>query len=727
MRTIKTRMTLLFGILLVLLCAGLAAVSFGTAESSLISKTETSMKLLAIQAGKAVDAKLSNYLNTLEVLSYNEVFYNNKEAVDRDQNIQEVLKKEADRGGYLHMAYVDQAGTSLYEDGSFGDVKNTSYYQNALQGDRIVTQPMMLSDHSIVMVYSVPVQEEGNVIGVLIGIRDGFELGSLAGESASGATGTAFIVNRSGNTIAHSEEEIMNHVLDSLTVSTDSTASSAADAVSSATQAGVDAVSSATQAGVDAETSDTQAGAEEEAAAGTADESSKTSKGGQNLLGYSNFDEIQKDMLEGKTGYGEYEYEGIRKIIGYAPIENADWSIGLEINRTEALSGINQLMFNFILIAAIFFLVGLAVVYIEVRQMSKPIEYLTKICYEMSKGDFSIEPEEKYRKRKDEMGRLAVAFHTITNTIKLLLQENQNISKQMANSSIEMDEMLHRLSTTMKEVSSAVEQIAAGNMEQAEHTQYGAQQISDVEELIEQESQNMLGLHHSSDKVEQLKEEGFDSLRDLVVKTKASSQLSQEISQIFQETNESAGKIKSISNSIGGISQQTKLLALNASIEAARAGESGKGFTVVAKEVEKLAEEADKLSQEIAGLVLELGEKTLSSLNKIDTISTTMEQQTQSVELTQSKFIGIADALKETRDNMDTLIVSINEMVEKKDKVVRVMTDLSATSEENASGTEEVSQSVQEQTDYLEQIAMQSKLLSEIAAEMDKSTNKFTF
>ena len=77
MKTIKTRMTLLIGILLVVLCAGLAAVSFGTAESALISKTENSMKLLAVQAGKAVDAKLSSYLNSLVVLSYNAIFSNN--------------------------------------------------------------------------------------------------------------------------------------------------------------------------------------------------------------------------------------------------------------------------------------------------------------------------------------------------------------------------------------------------------------------------------------------------------------------------------------------------------------------------------------------------------------------------------------------------------------------------------------------------------------------------
>lgn len=699
MKTIKTRMTLLIGILLVVLCAGLAAVSFGTAESALISKTENSMKLLAVQAGKAVDAKLSSYLNTLEVLSYNAVF-NNTGTIDNKKNtLLEVLQKEAKRGGYLHIAYADQTGVAFYEDGSQSNVKDTSYYKSAIQGQRMVTEPMLLSDHSIVMIYAVPVQEENKPVGVIIGIRDGFELGVLAGESASGNTGTAFIINRSGNTIAHSNQDIMNNVLAALPISSGGTSVEGADIVSSATQSVKEGETTAPEEKLE----------------------------GQNLLGYSNFSEIQKNMLEGKIGYGEYEYEGLRKIIGYAPIENADWSIGLEINRKEALSGIDQLMINFILIAALFSLAGLIVVYLEVKQVSKPIEYLTDLCYEMSKGDFSVEPEEKYRKRKDEMGKLALAFHTITNMIKILLQENQDISKKMANASVEMDEMLHRLSTTMKEVSTAVEQIAAGNMEQAEHTQYGAQQISDVEELIEQESQNMMGLHHSSDKVERLKEEGFASLKDLVEKSKATSELSQEISQVFQETHESTDKIKSISNSIGGITQQTKLLALNASIEAARAGESGKGFSVVAVEVEKLAEEADALSKEIAGLVFELGDKTLSSLDKIETITATVDQQAKSVEVTQSKFIGIADALKETRDNMNTLTVSMNEMAEKKDKVVRVMMDLSATSEENASGTEEVSQSVQEQTAYLEQIAIQSKLLSEMAAEMDKSTNKFNY
>ncbi|HHV10653.1 MAG TPA: HAMP domain-containing protein [Clostridiales bacterium] len=706
MKTIKMRMTLLIGILLVLLCVGLAAVSFGTAEVSLISKTETSMQELAVQAGQAVDAELSNYLNTLDALSYNEVFHHTGNQEAGEENILKALKTEAARGGYVHMAYVDQAGKALYEDGSYADVKDASYYQKAIQGEKVVTEPMLLGDSSIAMVYAVPVKEGDKADGVILGIRDGFELGKLAGASASGISGTAFIVNQSGNTIAHSNQEIMNHVLDSFTISAGAVEGKEADGVSSAT----DAVSSATQT-VEAED-------------GAAPDSKKD---GQNLLGYSNFDKIQRSMLEGKPGYGEYEFEGVRKIMGYAPVTSCGWSIGLEINRSEALASINELMFNFIVIAILFCLAGLAIVYVAVKKIAKPIEYLTELCHKISTGDFTIEPEEKYRKRRDEIGRLAAAFHSITSMVKLLLRENKEVSRKIANSSMEMDRMLQKLSTTMKEVSIAVEQIAAGNMEQAEHTQFGTRQIGDVEELIEQEGQNMQGLQKSSDKVEQLKEEGFASLKDLVAKTKATSELSREISQVFQETNESAGKIESISRSIGGITQQTKLLALNASIEAARAGESGKGFSVVAKEVEALAEEADKLSKEIAALVLELGEKTLSSVDKVDMISVTVTQQAQSVELTQSKFIGIADAIKETRENIDTLNHSINEMAEKKDKVVKVMMDLSAASEENASGTEEVSQSVQEQTEYLGRIAGHSRLLAEMAAEMDESAGRFIF
>ncbi|MFT4145890.1 MAG: methyl-accepting chemotaxis protein [Mobilitalea sp.] len=704
MKTVKMKMTLLFGVLMTVICVGLAASSFITAENALINKTKNSIKSLSYQAAKSVDAKLSNYLNIMEALTYSELFLNPQASEEYEKNITEFLKKEAALGGYIHMAFAGDDGNALYEDGSYAELKDKDYFKQALSGERIVTAPMFSGSNELVMIYAVPVKSDNDVIGVLIGVRDGFELGNLAGEAADGKTGSAFVINASGNTIAHANKDMMQNLLNSLSINSQQSKGEGVDSVSSAT------TTESTENADITKGPEVSPGAE-----------------GQNLLGYSNFSNLQSAMAEGKAGYGEYEYEGTRKILGYAPIESLGWSIGLEINREEALSGINELTINFVLIGSIFFGIALVIVYMVARQMAKPIEHLTSISYQMSNGDYSVEPEEKYTRRKDEMGRLALAFRAITDATKILLQNNVDISKQISDSSQKLDYMIQQFTKMMKEISLAVDQIANGNLEQAENTQRGAYRMSEMEKLIEQGQLNMLGLHNSSDKVEQLKEEGFVILDDLVKKTEASSKLTKEINEEFAETNKSAAKISDISLKIGNITKQTKLLALNASIEAARAGESGKGFAIVAKEVESLTEQTNKLSAEINEIVDELSIKSTSSIQKMDQIEGTTAQQAKSVEMTQSKFKGIAEAIEVTRTNMDTLNISINEMSNEKNEVVKIMTDLSATSEENASGTEEVSASVHEQSEYLGQIASLSSLLNEMSEQLKEHIKRYKF
>ncbi len=698
MKTIKMKMTLLFGILMAVICVGLVVSSFAAAQKALVEKSENSMKQLACQAAKAIEAKLSNHLNSLDTLSNNQVFYSDGTLAER-QNITEILQKEVSRGGYLHMAFVNNNGSALYEDGSITNLEG-DYIQQALQGKMVVTEPMVI-DNELVMVYSVPVKEEEQIIGVLVGIRDGYELGELAGETSNGDTGSAFIINDKGNTIAHSKKEVMEELLNSLSVNVASSASGETDSVSSATQQ--------TSSGEDASNED------------------KSKEAGNDLLGYSNFSKLQQAMANSEEGYGEYVYEGTSKILGYAPIEGRSWSVGLEINRKEALEGINLLIISMVIIGSIFMLLALIIVYLTARRMSKPIEYLTDICCQMSAGDFTIEPKEKYIKRRDEMGKLAVACHSITDSTRILLKENMDISGQIADTSQKLDDMIQAFTKMMKEIFTAVDQIAAGNQEQAESTQVGVKQMKEMEELIEHEQQNMLGLHHSSGTVEALKEEGFILIKELVGKTEANGTLSREIHQVFNETNQSAAKIFDISRMISDITKQTKLLALNAAIEAARAGEAGKGFSVVASEVEALAEGADKLSREINEVVEELRDRTVSSIEKMDKIAATITSQSQSVEMTQAKFIGISDAVEVTRNNIETLNQSMKEMGVKKNEVVKVIMNLSSVSEENAAGTEEVSASVQEQSTYLEQIAGLSGLLSNMSEQLKGHTQKYKF
>ncbi len=699
MKTIKMKMTLFFGTLILIICLGVGYISFRASRTVLIESTEHSMSQLALEASQAVEAGISKYSDSLEVVAANELFYNIEDTKEYDLEAEKILQREKERAGYLYMALVNKEGEGIYEDGGHADLSGTDYIKKGLTGERVVTEPMILKDNQVVMVYAVPVFGDGEVSGLLIGIRDGYELGKLAGQITYGESGTAYILNRSGNTIAHSDKNKLQSVLNQITVKEASDTENTENGVSSATQ-WADGVSSASVA---------------------------SGQEGKNLLGFENFEIVQKDMADGKAGFGEYQYNGESKYMGYAPISDRGWSFALEINKSEVLSGLNKLRDSFILITLLSLLVSFTVVYIIANEINKPIEYLTGICHEMAEGNFTRELEDKYKKRKDEMGRLSVAFQTISGFFRKLLHENAQISGNIYSTSQNLDHMIEQSLIMIKEAAGTIEQIADGSHQQAEDTGAGAEKISEMEELIKQEQDNMQGLKNSADSVEQIKEEGFAILKELVEKTKANSSISKEIYGVILDTHESARKIEKISNMIGGIAKQTNLLALNAAIEAARSGEAGKGFSVVAEEVRVLAEAANRLSKEIAGIINELSEKASGSADKMKEVSDIVLQQADSVEMTRLKFENIAYAIEETRKDIQVISQSVQEMGAKKNEVVNVIMNLSAVSEENASGTEAVSVSMQEQSAYMQEILTLSKNLSQMAEQMDAGITRFQF
>ena len=104
-------------------------------------------------------------------------------------------------------------------------------------------------------------------------------------------------------------------------------------------------------------------------------------------------------------------------------------------------------------------------------------------------------------------------------------------------------------------------------------------------------------------------------------------------------TNSSAQNIKSVASFITSIAEQTSLLALNASIEAARAGEAGKGFSVVALEIQKLAEQTNNSAKKIEEIVLMLVSNTEYSVSVMEQVKKNMEEQSSDVSDTQG-FLG---------------------------------------------------------------------------------------
>ena len=251
-----------------------------------------------------------------------------------------------------------------------------------------------------------------------------------------------------------------------------------------------------------------------------------------------------------------------------------------------------------------------------------------------------------------------------------------------------------------------------------------------IQELGDQITSTQKGidsLYESSREINGLKDEGLLVIDELITKTDRSNETTKEIYEVINETNDSAQKINSASEMIKSIAEQTNLLALNAAIEAARAGDSGRGFAVVAEEIRVLAEESSSFTAEISNVIDELIGKTKDSLTTMEEMAEIATSQTESVNITNNKFEGIAKAIESMNNLMNEIHESGQSMEDKKDEIVTLVENLSAISQENAAGTEEASASVEEQSASIIEIANSSESLAKLAEDMNEIISKFKY
>ncbi|MDF2803744.1 MAG: tlpB2, partial [Anaerocolumna sp.] len=665
-----------------------------------------SMTELTVEASNTVSSEISNYLNTLSVLSNTSLFDGILNIEQEQEGILTTLLQAKEQYEYIHMALTNTSGETLYEDGSIGSLLDKDYFNKVINGEKVVTDPIISGNNELMIIYGVPIIKNNEIIGGLFGYRSAYEIGEITSELTFGESGNAYILNGVGNTISHSDKEKLNEILEAIT----SKGGEVVDGISSA---------STGESGADKGSNESTTKSE----SSTSNESVESN----NLLGFKGFEEIHKQMLSGKSGFGEYTDAVTIKYMGYAPIKDTNWVLAMEIDKGEVLSGLNTLRTKLILVSAFFIILGFIVIFIAASTISKPIAYITQICHTMSLGDFNQSINTKYLKRKDELGRLAAAFGAIADSFKSLLKENAVFAKDIFTSSQNMDRMIQESTLMINEEATTVEQIAMGSNQQTEDIGLGVARINEMDELLKKEELDMVVLRNASDSVEQLKTEGNQILKDLVAKTNSNTDISKEIYEIILDTHESTTKILTISEMISNIASQTNLLALNAAIEAARAGESGKGFAIVAGEIRKLAEEANRFSVDIKVIIDELRTKATSAVDKMDEVLCISAEQAEYVGLTQDKFTGISSAIEETKRSIGLLSLSIEEIDAKKEVIVEIIKELHNVSSENTAGTEEVSQSMQEQSMYMNEMLNVGKNLYNMAAKMEESASKFIY
>lgn len=355
--------------------------------------------------------------------------------------------------------------------------------------------------------------------------------------------------------------------------------------------------------------------------------------------------------------------------------------------------------------------------------LRKRIAIVIKFANNLSNGDLTHKLPVL---AKDEIGTMAIALNSASSNMKELIGEIISGMKEVGASSADLTSNIEEISASMLNIKNSSESITNSNMELTASTEEVSASAEEINKLV-----SILDEKASS---------GKDASCDIASRAaeikKAAEKSSNEILSLYSEKETHikhaldninvVNEINTMTEAIVEIADQTNLLALNASIEASRAGEAGKGFAVVAEEVRNLAEETGNTVSEIRRLVGEVKNvtddlkiHTSDILHLIDNKIKPDYEAFKNVGIHYEKDSEFMMSMS-TRisDSTDSITASISE-------VNASITNISATTQQSASNSEEILASISETSNALEHVAKSAQVNSELAEKLTSMTSKF--
>ena len=360
------------------------------------------------------------------------------------------------------------------------------------------------------------------------------------------------------------------------------------------------------------------------------------------------------------------------------------------------------------------------------NDITKPIKELENASSLMAEGDFGFQLNIDYGNRKDEIANLARNFSKMFEKISSLLKEFETAVEETTTSSDELTNEIALVSEQGININNSVNQIAAGMQE----TSASVEQVASSSETIATKAKELVSKALIGEEKGEEIENRAKEMKDSAVKSKKNAR------EIYLDKQNSIKKsieevkiveeIEKMTDVISEIAGQTDLLALNAAIEAARAGEAGRGFSVVADEIRKLAEHSEEATSKIKQLIAKVNQSvdslSTSAREILRFIDEDVTNDYDKLESTGNLYFEDALFVKElTRDfslATSEISVSVDEIGSSIESVAAVIEESNAAAQEISLGSDETSRSLVE-------IANKAKEQKELAKRLREILGQF--
>lgn len=639
MKSIRTKITLclILTVLIGLVASGSSSIMLN--YNNTMSTVEQMMSQTAVLAAGRAQQELEAYKNVvMEVGGIPELS-------DPDVPVEEkqaIIDRRASMHGFRRGNIIGADGTSIFDGNDYSD---REYVRQAMQGEIFVSEPLISKiTNELSIIVAAPLYAEGDyeksIVGVIYFVPPETFLNDIVSAIQIGENSRAYMINKSGDTIA-------DVTLDTITV----------------------------------QNIETEA---------------KTDSSLQELAA------IHSKMRQGENGFGSYEKGEDKMFAAYAPVLDTDgWSIAVTAPQLNYLASTRDAMVINIAVIVGSILISVIVALALALHIGKPMKACVNRMKLLVEGDLDT-PMPKTA-NKDETGVLVRSTETLVEGLRIVIRDISYLLNEMANQNLDVHTehedvyvgSFHNILLSMRnmrvELSSAVRQVndsAAGVANASNQLSSSAQTLS--QSTTEQAS----SVQELAARISMISEEVRDTASGALDVRNQTHQAGKEVSLCNQKMQNlvaamekiqtSSEEIEKILKTIDDIAFQTNILALNAAVEAARAGSAGKGFAVVAEEVRNLAGKSAQAAQNTSELIANSTEAVH--------IGTEIAQNTADV------LLGVVASIQSMVEAIDHIALVSNEQSESVEQVSEginqisgVVQSNSATAEEGAAASEQLS------------------------------------